>query len=167
MRCLCNFQAPVGKTLPEVKKNAVLLWVAVNLDAVNFHIKKIGTQSFEFPVQGARDANGKAAPVLAHMSVHHLKTLANSILGVPIQDMRLVQSDSKQLLHDTAPVGAYLWRQLERGIVRHSYEVRIDVLVRMSTGGCSHSRNTEPLSHDAFHFMANFRSGAVVGAHFG
>ena len=55
----------------------------------------------------------------------------------------------------------------DTGIVRHSYEVPIDVLLRMSTGGCSHSRNTEPLSHDAFHFMANFRSGGVVGAHFG
>ena len=136
------------------------MWIAVNLDAVRFRIKAHGwliNNDFGIPVRGVRDASGKPAPVLAHMSVNHLKTLIQSQTGWAMDNMRLVQSDSKQLLHDTAPVGAYLWRQLESGIVRHTYEVRIDMLHNMSTGGCSQSRNTDTLSPDAFHFMANFR----------
>ena len=39
LRCLCNFQPPVGKTLQEAKKTAVLVWIATNLDAVTFCIK--------------------------------------------------------------------------------------------------------------------------------
>ena len=155
MGCLCNFQPPVGKTLQEVKKNAILVWICVNLGAVKFRIKTF-SNSVGIPVRGVRDASGTPAPVLVHMSVHHLKTLIQSQSGVSMDTMRLVQSDSKQLLHDTAPVGAYLWRQLERGIVSRTYEIRIDMLLSMSTNGCSQSTNTEPLRPDAFHFMANF-----------
>ena len=192
LRCLCNFQPPVGKTLQEAKKTAILVWIAANLDAVTLCIKRLNGTYEKLPVRGIRDASGIPVPVLAHMSVRHLKTLVRhpyARSGLAVNQIRLVQSDSKQLLHDTAPVGAYLWRELESNlptdeetvwkqmmklmeegeeegeedgedawIVRHSYKVRIDMLIRMSTGGCSQSRNTEPLGPDAFHFMANARA---------
>ena len=66
--------------------------------------------------------------------------------------VRLVQEDSKQLLHHTAPLGAYVWSQLGRGT---GPEVRLDVL-HISTRRCSLSGGDDRLSPDAFRCMSNF-----------
>ena len=126
--------------------------------------KTLTGKTLLFPIQGVCDGSGQRTPVLVHMSVLHLKTLvAHSEWGpeniaLDQRGVRLaLKKDGRQLLHDGAPLGAYVWRWLQTGI---NPEIPIEMICRMSSGRCSMSGHRGLLTD--FNFMAANRDHPVL-----
>jgi hypothetical protein len=158
LACGCIFQPPGGRTLPALKQNASLVWRALNLGSVDLYIRTMQGSTLCIPILGVYDGSGKRAPVLVHTTVLHLKTLLSrhkAVGGTPVDCMRISNRHSKQLLHDSAPLGAYLW-SLSGGRARPA--VVLNMLLPMSTARCSVSNhNYRRLRPADFNFMENFR----------
>jgi len=100
---------------------AVGLWRMQVLGAVTLELKG-PTRVYKVDVQGAVDADGARVPVLPNLKVCHLKRIYEEIDGQPFDCQRIIHEGSKQLLHDTAALGAYTWEAFTRG-----WFVRLDI----------------------------------------
>jgi hypothetical protein len=101
------------------------------------------------------------SPVLVHTSVAHLKHAIHKHEGLLPQEMVLIRSGSTPLKHERAPLAAYVWDILRRNSTNSMPEVRLDMVLRMSTGRCS----AEPVrpSEIAFDHIRIITSSAVDG----
>jgi len=160
LACSCSFASPNQRKLSELKRNACLLWSASKVGSVRFLVKTLTGKILDIPIEGALDGFGNQMPVLLHATVLHLKTLFMFAEGPPPHEIRLVLNGSRQLLHEPAPLAAYVWDHIQNKCSASLQPIRLDSVLRMSTRTCNMSLGA-PASTDEFSFMGNFRVPAT------
>jgi hypothetical protein len=137
----------------------VRLWRALTVTEVRIRVKVLMGKELSFIFCEAPHA--LHSPVLVHTSVAHLKHAIHKHEGLLPQEMVLIRSGSTPLKHERAPLAAYVWDILRRNSTNSMPEVRLDMVLRMSTGGCS----AEPArpSELAFDHIRIITSSAVKG----
>lgn len=130
--CSCGLSEPRRTTSVSPKMKAVGLWRMQALDTVTLELKSLTGKTYKIQCRGVPDGEGARAPVLPHVTVGHLGYIYHSLDGCRLEEQRFIYKGSKQLLHNTASLGAYTWEAFTCGRVLH-----LDFLLRMSTGACS------------------------------
>jgi hypothetical protein len=157
LNCTCGFVCSRASTLQDLKKDAFSLWRALNIHSVYFEMKTLSAgKNLRIPIQGVRDGAGRRAPVLLHTSVLHLKTLVRYKAGMLPQDICVLRQDARQLLHESAPLAAYIWDLLQPRLGNPVDSIRLELVLSMSTRRCPASTGNL-VGSGAFSFMANIK----------
>jgi len=151
--CGCIFQPPVTTSHRGNIVNALKLWRAQTLLCVNIRVKDLPVSSRFFALGEETEPHVSHMPVLLRTSVMDLKILAQNVMGFPLHPVRLAHPSGRQLLHERAPLGAYVWdllaprdvlsssvKQAESRLGRRSgtmETLKLELLLRMSTRTCA------------------------------
>lgn len=108
--CGCIFQPPSTISHRGNIMNALKLWRTQTLYSVNIRFKGLaGGRAWDFTLGEEPESHASQVPVLLRTSVMDLKILFAAEEGLPLDQARLTHQIGSQLLHERAPLGAYVW----------------------------------------------------------